>query len=505
MQYYKLSPDFPEHGGRVVYLGFYGNDYYFCLGSGYLSSETDKKYLIPIDLQTLEREDWQADHEPLPVMVHYELLEMIRECFSRCNVEQFPEYEYSGNNYYLIPNVNNLDMTAINFSADNAGKISGYKFNKLMSKTWENFTQTDKSKHPTHNIKNIINDFVCDIQIRRNEGTYIKPAKLIRGLFPDLTESQVTCIGSALADALRLRANPDTSGVEVSYKPSEVYIKSSSFTSCMRNQNPCRFQIYDDLEFTGIAYLVEDGELIGRALIHDKVFNGSEGETVKVMDRVYYNNSDTLQTFIAWAQKNGYWYKTEQAASHNVFCAPDNTIVDEPSLFIECGDLTDRGYDEVPYIDTFSYYDKRQEVLHNDCGDFNISTTFRETEGFDDEELVVQGNNRAVCCCCGERMDEDDASYHDDSIYCDDCFNERFSSCYHCGDTTDKDDLTQVHSKYGDTERVCEHCLDNHYVYCSDCEEYYHESRCECIDDEWYCEDCAENHVEEEEESQDED
>ena len=55
MKYYKLSPDFPEHGGRVVYLSYFDNDPYFCLGSGYLPSDTDKKYLIPIDLQTLER------------------------------------------------------------------------------------------------------------------------------------------------------------------------------------------------------------------------------------------------------------------------------------------------------------------------------------------------------------------------------------------------------------------------------------------------------------------
>lgn len=73
-------------------------------------------------------------------------------------------------------------------------------------------------------------------------------------------------------------------------------------------------------------------------------------------------------------------------------------------------------------------------------------------------------DNYVVCAECGEEICEEYAHWIDGDWYCEDCCNY----CNNC-DEWHLQESTYI-DNYGD---VCETCLDNHFTYCEDCEEYY--------------------------------
>lgn len=97
------------------------------------------------------------------------------------------------------------------------------------------------------------------------------------------------------------------------------------------------------------------------------------------------------------------------------------------------------------------------------------------------------------CGYCGERLDEDDAYWcsdvqeyrcSDHSFYCEDC------ECYHAIENG-------IEVRYLDRYRniyydyVCKDCLEEKYVQCEECGEYWLKEDCICIDGKLYCPECA--------------
>lgn len=108
-------------------------------------------------------------------------------------------------------------------------------------------------------------------------------------------------------------------------------------------------------------------------------------------------------------------------------------------------------------------------------------------------------NGGMTCADCGDEIDDDDVywidgdpycrdcvsycdrceTYHrmedyyidSEGIYvCEDCYNEYYTSCGHCGNNINIDNAYWVES---DREYVCSSCYDRHYFTCGDCEEVY--------------------------------
>lgn len=96
------------------------------------------------------------------------------------------------------------------------------------------------------------------------------------------------------------------------------------------------------------------------------------------------------------------------------------------------------------------------------------------------------------CEGCGCRIDEDDAIYVNDEIYCRNCV----SYCDHCGEYH-RGDSTYLDRYDRD---VCEWCLREYYVMCYDCEEYVLSDNAIYDEEsgEWYCNDCYAERKEEE-------
>lgn len=57
----------------------------------------------------------------------------------------------------------------------------------------------------------------------------------------------------------------------------------------------------------------DDNKIRGRALLW--TFKDSDGNEVKLMDRIYGKDS-TIERFKRWATKNGYWYNERQSYDH---------------------------------------------------------------------------------------------------------------------------------------------------------------------------------------------
>lgn len=64
--------------------------------------------------------------------------------------------------------------------------------------------------------------------------------------------------------------------------------------------------------------------------------------------------------------------------------------------------------------------------------------------------------------------------------------------CAECGCIIEDADRVEPY-KRKDGQYICEHCRENYYVYCSECEELVHEDDVVVVDGEWVCEDCLEN------------
>ena len=114
------------------------------------------------------------------------------------------------------------------------------------------------------------------------------------------------------------------------------------------------------------------------------------------------------------------------------------------------------------------------------------------------------------CYECGELMTYDDVKFGaDDELYCESCWDDKFTTCDNCGAVISRDDGVGVHSDSrsgNDYELWCESCVDDHACRCEHCDEYYRVDDmyavhgvgwvcADCYDDYDYvtCEDCGEH------------
>lgn len=96
---------------------------------------------------------------------------------------------------------------------------------------------------------------------------------------------------------------------------------------------------------------------------------------------------------------------------------------------------------------------------------FNCSSGFESIEDFDS----LNNNNTHACVSCNCSV-EDDYSYfnEDGDPYCEECYNDRYSSCYSCGDEVclESDCTYRTDNGY-----YCSGCFHDKYIICDNCGE----------------------------------
>ena len=115
---------------------------------------------------------------------------------------------------------------------------------------------------------------------------------------------------------------------------------------------------------------------------------------------------------------------------------------------------------------------------------------------------------KRICVNCGCVIGQDDLMHEvDGECYCDDCFEELFTTCERCGKIVERDTMYSVRVSYDDRyhafEQWCEYCWDNHTNVCEDCGQALDEDLsfgimqngdivCDrCSDNYYYCDSCG--------------
>lgn len=134
------------------------------------------------------------------------------------------------------------------------------------------------------------------------------------------------------------------------------------WNSCMRYSNRNKFMsLYTKNNNIKMLILLDnDGKLSARALLWDNVTD-KDGNTYKVMDRIYSFHDHDVNFFKDWAKENGYIYKLEQTAKSEKFFVV-NGIEVELILTIQLENWSMKYY---PYLDTFKFFDDQYGKLSN--------------------------------------------------------------------------------------------------------------------------------------------
>lgn len=214
----------------------------------------------------------------------------------------------------------------------------------------------------------------------------------------------------------------------------------------------------DNAEIIVAHSKIHDGLIIGRALLWTTACGS------KVMDRIY-GNETTIQAFKEFAKDNKFIYKANQNYS-----SPDEFIIDgefQTRKFIIKANPYD--YEQLPYMDTFKYYNKNQKFLNNQSGTF----TLEHTDGslpHEDESYVTLAN--------GDCVHEDEARYisgrgewyHVDDV----SYSEHERDYIHEDDVVESANHGLIHRENYD------------FVYVEHTELYHHDSEVIEIDNEYY-------------------
>lgn len=77
------------------------------------------------------------------------------------------------------------------------------------------------------------------------------------------------------------------------------------------------------------------------------------------------------------------------------------------------------------------------------------------------------------CCNCEAYLDEGDEICEGDSVYCEDCHSELFTTCDDCEDIYSRADLNNITLDDGEDRSVCNSCRDDYHE-CQCCNRYIH-------------------------------
>ena len=286
------------------------------------------------------------------------------------------------------------------------------------------------------------------------------------------------------------------------------HYRNTSTESCMTNDNSWKVQLYADNPDRVKLVVLDD---YVRALLWT-----CDNGTI-ALDRIYPCGCDAVALLQSWATKNGYVFRKTEG-----FCPGSVNFSDNKIQYV-----TVNHSGTYPYMDTFAYAED------NGNGTITISNKW----SFGDFELTnTDGGHSHLyhCSCCNRSLSEDDRYTAFDETYCQDCFYESFFYCSHCGyeavlddrvtvgdesycpecvkklfkecedcnEYFNKDDLTKVILTDGESQMVCDECLDE-YTCCANCDEYFETSEMEEINGDEYCSACAES-IDHDEEVRDE-
>ena len=177
-------------------------------------------------------------------------------------------------------------------------------------------------------------------------------------------------------------------------------LKSGSlWNSCMRQSSRNQFmKLYVDNPdiCKMLVFLNGDGKVRSRAILWEEADNN--GESFKVMDRIYSIYDHDVYLFKSWAKENGYICKLHQSANTETFFELNGSPI-PLNLKIKLNNFNLPYY---PYLDTFKYFDFTNGVLYN-YDNFNSQFKLVQSDGSLEKEREYEDEDEYL-----EYDDEDD-------------------------------------------------------------------------------------------------
>lgn len=133
---------------------------------------------------------------------------------------------------------------------------------------------------------------------------------------------------------------------------------------------------------------------------------------------------------------------------------------------------------EIPYMDVLT----SGEI----CG--GLLTASYNSGNFDLQTTDGTLDDGYQCETCGDYVSEDDLYRDDDeTVYCEHCFNENFICCPDCEGWVHNNDAVLIQGK---EIYACQYCADKNYHSCETCGDYYTLDDMQILDNSAYCERC---------------
>lgn len=257
-------------------------------------------------------------------------------------------------------------------------------------------------------------------------GNPIKPGKLLRKIVPGMAESWYVTKAEELAARIKQKFSL-CEQIQVSHDLETIYDMEGGFVSCMKGRGEYYRGLINAIPDLKIAFICDpdnSGRLLGRAILWPDV-QLSNGDSIKLMDRIYSSSELVRQSFRRFAKINGYYHKVEDGHSCK-YCSNEDGQINLSGAFVESSHTFCPGDwpDGAPYLDTFSETelgDNRIFCFANRC-----QISLRETNG--------EGGwltDPPTCSICGAEITDTDAETWGDNIYCASCA-EHLEECIHC-------------------------------------------------------------------------
>ena len=200
------------------------------------------------------------------------------------------------------------------------------------------------------------------------------------------------------------------------------------------------------------------------------------------------NNRKTTRQIFAYKPENGLLL---QSRLYNTYGGTSG-VQEESKLY---RDLIQREISELENVPnlwkTHAYFDNKYVSFLTGKGfggypdwtfkNFDAKISIRSDHADDYKTFDIE--TYGLCVSCGCEIEN--------GLYCCDCRNHEI--CDDCEE--DCEETYSVHDSNGDIIYVCEHCRDNHYTYCDNCDEYYPSDDMTCIaNGDYICPGCLEEY-----------
>ena len=307
-----------------------------------------------------------------------------------------------------------------------------------------------KSRHPKSNL---VDGFVNYISISKTDATKIsylspdrmakidpseywttsrrfiaKPGAFVLKIFKDIPNREV----EIFSNIFRLQSEQNqiefkvVSGTQIKkwYHYDNYQSQNSSLgNSCMKHDS-CQdyLSLYtENPSICKMLILVDTNDrLIGRALLW-------QVDGHQIMDRIYTVNDDKYQhQFKEWADKNGYWYKSEQKWNNCLWFESNGQVQVKKIDFI----LPNfREGENFPYMDTFKFGNIKTGRLYNYLPEShrNIRTLIASDGGFYDWDALAMDDISQIFYHHNETVTLD---YLNKRVHNSSCHYSQANECY---------------------------------------------------------------------------